>query len=267
MPVSDLLSLTRVVAIAHRGGAKLRPENTVAAFDHAVTLGVDGLECDVHLSRDGVPVVIHDATLDRTTNATGPVEALTADALARVDTGYHFGADGGRPYRGTGLGVPRLADLLARYSDVSWVVEIKGDRPEVAAPILDVVRRAGAMDRVVIGGFSDAVLQAARLAVPELPTGAGGDEVRNAVARSRFWLRPRRSGFRVLQVPCRRNGVQVLGERFVRAARRAQVPVQAWIIDDPAEMRQLIAWGVTGLISDRPDIAVQVVAEARSSRR
>ena len=89
--IRRLLSLTEPAVIAHRGGSKLRPENTLAAFDHAASLGVDGLECDVHLSRDGEPVVIHDPTLDRTTDASGPVSALTADELARVDAGYRFG--------------------------------------------------------------------------------------------------------------------------------------------------------------------------------
>src|SRR5215510_15145809 len=96
----------KVAAIAHRGGSRLRPENTLASFDHAVELGVDGLECDVHLSSDGEPVVIHDPTLDRTTNATGPVSERSALELSRVDAGYQFGATDGRPYQGGGLGVP-----------------------------------------------------------------------------------------------------------------------------------------------------------------
>src|SRR5215510_2479468 len=102
----------KVAAIAHRGGSKLRPENTLAAFDHALSLGVDGLECDVHLSSDGEPVVIHDPTLDRTTDATGPVSAQTAKTLAGVDAGAKFAAGDARPYCGAGIGVPRLAEVL-----------------------------------------------------------------------------------------------------------------------------------------------------------
>src|SRR5690606_17160459 len=102
-----------------RGGAGLRPENTMAAFEHAVSLGVDAVECDVHLARDGEVVVIHDDTLDRTTDARGPVSALTAAELARVDAGASFvDASGGAPWRGAGIGVPRLADLLDRFTDL-----------------------------------------------------------------------------------------------------------------------------------------------------
>ncbi len=105
-----LLSLDHLNVIAHRGGSKLRPENTLAAFDHAVTLGVDAIECDVQLSRDGEVVVIHDATLDRTTDARGPVSSLSAAELGRVDAGFHFGAAQGHPCRGKGVYVPRLAE-------------------------------------------------------------------------------------------------------------------------------------------------------------
>src|SRR6185369_17288932 len=92
---------------AHRGGAKLRPENTLLAFDHGLALGADGLEFDVHLSRDGVVVVHHDATLDRTTSGHGPLSALTADQLARLDAGFHHEA-----FRGRCGGIPRLDDVL-----------------------------------------------------------------------------------------------------------------------------------------------------------
>ncbi len=88
-----LLSFDRVVAIAHRGGSALRPENTILAFDHAVSLGVDGLECDVQLSRDDEVVVIHDPTVQRTTDGTGAVRDFTADELARLDAGAQFGPD------------------------------------------------------------------------------------------------------------------------------------------------------------------------------
>src|SRR5579864_6919321 len=123
---SALLALDRVVAIAHRGGSRLRPENTLAAFDHALTLGVDGLECDVHLSSDGEVVVIHDDRLDRTTNASGPVAARTAADLGRLDAGFRFDEAAGFPYRGCGIGVPRLADLLDRAASVPLIIEIKG---------------------------------------------------------------------------------------------------------------------------------------------
>src|SRR6478672_9388970 len=100
--LDSVLSLDRLTTIAHRGGGKLRPENTLAAFDHALQLGVDAIECDVHLSRDGEVVVIHDPTLDRTTDASGQVSDMTAAELANVDAGFRFSSNGGFPYRDAG---------------------------------------------------------------------------------------------------------------------------------------------------------------------
>src|SRR5512140_281418 len=100
---------------AHRGGSAQAPENTLAAFDRGLACGAEGLELDVHLSCDGVVVVHHDRTLDRTTNATGPIGARTAAELARLDAAYHYDAAAGYPLRGCGIGVPAFADVLARY--------------------------------------------------------------------------------------------------------------------------------------------------------
>jgi glycerophosphoryl diester phosphodiesterase len=259
--LSRLLSIHDVVVIAHRGGSRLRPENTMAAFDHAASLGVDGLECDVHLSRDGEPVVIHDATLDRTTSDTGPVAERTAEELADVDAGFHF-ADGPRfPYRGAGLGVPRLSDLLARHPGLPLVIEIKGGAPETARRVLEVVRAAGALDRVLVGSFSDGPLAEVRRMAPAVPTSASRLEVQDAVRRSLLRLTPRAPGYAIIQAPYRLRGRKVFGRGFVRAARRAGIPVQAWIVDLEDDMRRLLDWGVTGLISDRPDVALRVVNE------
>jgi glycerophosphoryl diester phosphodiesterase len=265
MPVlSSLLSFSHASVIAHRGGSKLRPENTIPAFDHAASLGVAGFECDVHLSRDGEVVVIHDATLERTTDATGPVSGRTAAELARVDAGFRFGAEAEYPHRGQGIGVPTLAELLERHPSLPIIVEIKGERPETAARAIAVVREGRAESRVIVAGFSDVVLREARRLAPEIPTSASSDEVRSAVRRAHMWVGPRRTGFQVFQMPLRIKGREVITRRFVRTARRAGVPVHAWIIDDRADMRRLLDWGVTGLITDRPDLALSL---AKNSSR
>jgi glycerophosphoryl diester phosphodiesterase len=255
--IESLLSLSRVVVIAHRGGSKLRPENTIAAFDHAATLGVDGFECDVHLSRDREVVVIHDPTLDRTTGARGPVADRTVAELARVDAGFHFGPDAGHPHRGRGIGVPTLAELLDRHPVMPVVVEIKGESPETASRALAVVRDARAEGRVILAGFSEVVLREVRRLAPGIPTSASRDEVKSAVRRAHLWLGPGPAGYQVFQMPLRLNGREVITRRFVRTARRAGLPVHAWIIDDEADMSRLVEWGVTGLITDRPDMAAR----------
>lgn len=268
MPHSNagtLLALDRVVAIAHRGGARLRPENTVAAFDHALLLGADAIECDVHLSADGQVVVIHDSMLDRTTDGTGPVASRTAAELAQVDAGYRYHDDGGFPWRGKGIGVSTLGEVLDRYSTVvPIIVEIKGAGLELVERTVAVIRTHGAASRVIVAGFSHAALDYVRRLAPELVTSAPRSEVQSAMARSRFWL-PLASGpARVFQVPFRLGGRPVLGERFVRAARRHGIPVHAWVVDEVEDMDRLIRMGITGLISDRPDLAVKI---ARLSTR
>ena len=232
------------------------------AFTHALSLGVDAVECDVRLSRDGQPVVIHDETLDRTTDRTGRVAELTAEELATaVDAGHHFGAADGFPFRAQGVGVPRLLDVLTLTGDVPVIVEIKGDDETSVGPVLEVIKAAGAADRVIIGGFSHAVLSAVRRLAPGLLTSASQAEVISALRRSYIWLPPRRPAFRLIQAPLQLRGRRVLTRSLVRVLRRAGLPVQAWIVDEMDDMRRLLDWGVTGLISDLPDRAVTVVRE------
>jgi glycerophosphoryl diester phosphodiesterase len=206
----------RPLIFAHRGGAKLAPENTLAAFDRGLEAGADGLELDVRLSRDGLPVVSHDATLDRTTDARGPVSAMTARQLAVVDAGYRFSRDGSFPWRGRGLGVPSLTEVLARYPACPLIIEMKVDSEEMARATVDVVRAAGALDRVCLGSFGRRVLEAARSYEPRLATGAAGTETRPTLYRSRIgWtVKERHTG---LPVPERRGLTSVVSKRFIRA--------------------------------------------------
>ncbi len=254
--LNRLLSLSTPVAIAHRGGSRLNPENTLAAFAHAAALGVDAIECDVRLSQDREVVVIHDETVDRTTDRTGRVADFTAAELATFDAGHHFGAERGFPARGRGFGVPRLRDALAEWPDLPFVVEIKGDRVADVDRVLGVIREAGAEHRVMLGGFDVGVLRAVRMLAPNLITSASSFEVRAALRRAMLFLRPRPTGYQAFQVPHVFRGRRVLRRSFVRAARRAGLPVHVWVVDDPDEMRTLLDWGVSGLISDRPDLAV-----------
>ncbi|HET7698831.1 MAG TPA: glycerophosphodiester phosphodiesterase [Vicinamibacterales bacterium] len=246
------------LVFAHRGGAKLRPENTLLAFDHGLSLGADGLEFDVRLSRDGVVVVHHDATLERTTDGTGPVAARTADELARLDAGFHFEAHRGR----TG-GVPRLQDVLRRYPAARCIIEMKVNEPELAHRTIDAVRAARAVDRVALGSFGTRVLRAARDYEPRIPTGASREETRLALYRS--WVRwpVRRPAYREFQVPEVSGSTRVVSPRFVRYAHEARVSVAVWTVDAEDDMRRLLAWGVDAIISDRPDIAVQVARAGR----
>ena len=145
---------TLPLVFAHRGGCDLGPENTIAAFDLGLAAGADGLECDVHLSSDGVPVVCHDDLLDRTTDATGPLSALTAAELAGVDAGCRFrNLAGETPFARQGVGIPTLREVIQRYGGTRIIVEMKEDSRRMGQAVADVVRAAGAADSVCAAGY------------------------------------------------------------------------------------------------------------------
>jgi glycerophosphoryl diester phosphodiesterase len=255
---------SRPLAFAHRGGAALRPENTLEAFDYGLSFGADGLELDVHLSRDGVVVVHHDETLERTTNARGPIAALGADDLAHVDAAHWFTTDStSYPFRGRGIGVPRLRTVLERYPRALLIVELKTPDAELARRTVDAIRDADAIGRVALGSFYWRALDAARRYEPRIPTGAAREETRWALYRSRVRWPLGRTKYREFQVPVKAGSTVIVTPQFIAHAHRAGLPVRVWTINDPAEMEQLLQWGADSVISDRPDLAVDVCRRFR----
>jgi len=238
---------SRPLVFAHRGGSALAPENTMDAFANGISLGADGIELDVHLSRDGAVVVHHDATVDRTTSGSGAVAALGADELAR-------------------LNVPRLADVLARFRDTRVIVELKVNSAELAREVVDVVRRADAVERVCLGSFGTRVLRAARALEPAIATSAAREEVRWALYRSWVGWPARRASYVGFQVPEWAGPTRVVSRRFVDTAHCAGHSVQVWTVDTEDDARRLLGWGVDALITDRPDLVVPVVREVREVR-
>lgn len=233
---------SRPLVFAHRGGSKIAPENTIAAFDRGLTAGADGLELDVHLSRDGVVVVHHDRTLERTTRANGLLSERTAAELETLD-------------------VPRFGDVLARYPNTGIIVELKEPGPDLARAVIGEVRRAGAAGRVCLGSFSLTALRAARAMAPDVATSGARFEVRMALYRSWVHLSPGRVAYRAFQVPETSGTTRVVSPRFVRLAHKAGIAVHVWTVDEPADIRRLLDWGVDGIISDRPDVAADVVRD------
>lgn len=246
--------------IAHRGGAGLAPENTLEAFTRAVRdWEADILEMDVRATADGEIVVIHDATVDRTCDGEGRVADLTHAELREMDAGYRFRDPDGRPsFRGRGVRVPLFEEVLESFPDLRLNVDSKA--PEAAAPLVRIVRRHDAEDRVLVAASEEPHREGARGYTG--PWGASRVQVR------RFWLLHRVGlsglypmGADALQVPVRWQGREVVTPRFVRAAHRANVPVHAWTVDDAEEMRRLLAWGVDGIQTDRPDVLARALVE------
>jgi glycerophosphoryl diester phosphodiesterase len=244
LPVLRVFNSGRPLVFAHRGGGALARENTIEAFDNGLSLGADGLELDVHLARDGVVVVHHDLTLDRTTPLRGPIADRPAAELAQV-------------------GVPALAAVVRRYSHVPIIIELKVDSAEMAHAVIGVVRAAGALDRVCFGSFGRRVLGLVRTLEPVAATSAAPEEVRLALYRS--WCRwpVKRVAYAGYQVPEWAGTTRVVSPRFVDHAHRAGLYVQVWTVDTEVDARRLLGWGVDALITDRPDIIVPVARAVR----
>jgi glycerophosphoryl diester phosphodiesterase len=251
------------VNLAHRGASARAPENTLEAFRLAVQAGAGGLELDVHLTRDGHLVVIHDPTLDRTTNSSGAVAGMTLDELREADAGYNFSADGGdtHPYRGLGLRIPRLDEVLREFPGVVVNIDMKADRPGIEAAVLEVLRKAGAEGRsLVVSSRLGAVRRFRRMSGGRISTGASRSETGIfflfANLRLERLLRP---AYDALQVPLSYRGLPLVTRRFVRAAHAAGVRVDAWTINETEEMRRLLDLSVDVIMTDRPGALADVL--------
>ena len=157
--------------------------------------------------------------------------------------------------------VPTLSDVLARYSTTGIIIELKERGSELARAVVGDVRRANAIGRVCLGSFSVTALRAARAAAPDIMTSGARFDVRMALYRSWCGLSPGRVSYQAFQVPETSGGTRVVTPRFVELAHKSGIAVQVWTIDEPEDIRRLLSWGVDGIISDRPDVAAEVVKD------
>ena len=266
-PFFEGMVADRPVVIAHRGGADLWPENTLRAFQGAVDLGARVLEMDVHQTADGVPVVIHDETVDRTTNATGRVIDFTLEQLRELDAAYRFSphdAPGTFPARGTGVTIPSLREVFEAFPDVHMIVEVKEEDTTVADEVLGLVAEFDRVDRTLLASFSHDILMHFRARNPDVATHASEPEAtRFLIASWLFSAGMVSPKYEALLVPPSVGPLPVLTGRFLQAADNRRLFVAGWTINDLSPMRIYARRGIGGLITDRPDLALQVAAELR----
>ena len=218
----------------------------------------------MHATADGAVVVLHDATVDRTTDGTGPVRALRLAEVQALDAGYRFETpDGAFPFRGCGVRIPTLAELLAACPDVALNVEIKQDAPPIEDAVLAVLDRFDARQRTLLAAESAAIMARIRARAPDVVTSFSAAEVADFVARLRDgrlagWSPPGVA----LQVPPAWGGVAIVTAESVAAAHAHGVEVHAWTINDEEEMRRLLALGVDGIMTDFPARAAAVLGRA-----
>lgn len=256
--VHPILDTSRRSVVGHRGNRAHAPENTLESFAQAVVLGVDALEFDVHLSADGVPVVHHDRTLDRTTSGTGPIAARTVAELQALDAGMHWTADGGRshPYRDRGIRVPTLAELLDAFADVPLLIEIK--TPAASLAVRRVLERHGATPRAVVDAFEAAALVPFRAS--SIAIGSARGDVARLLATTLTGQRPRAVAYRAVCVPLAYRGLPLPVTRFASALRPLGVPVHVWTVNDVRVAMALWRAGIAGIITDDPGAMLQARA-------
>jgi glycerophosphoryl diester phosphodiesterase len=247
---SSLLSKPFLI-IAHRGGAGLWPENTIHALQHAAQLGVNLSEIDLHMSRDGVLVVIHDETIERTTNGQGRVQDFTFAELKKFDAGYHWTADNGRtfPFRGQGITIPSLVEVFDAFPEQSFSLEIKQSTPPLLAALRDVIHKYAKTQRILVSAFNPRVMKVFRRLCPRVATAAHDDEMRQLTKMSRFYL----ENFLKLKADCLEVPESIVTPRLIHAAHKLGKRIDVWTVNETKAMQRLIDWGVDGILTDFPD--------------
>ena len=245
--------------IAHRGGSALMPENTLPAFLAASERWrADMIELDVRATADGHCVVIHDATVDRTTDGTGDVAGMTLAELQQLDAGFHFSPDGGAtfPLRGQGIRVPTIDEVFSALPDMRITIEVKS--ADAQTPLFRTIHEFRATGRVIAAGERNAY----RTQFGQY-SGAKSASLEEAMP---FFLMHKFLVARLGRVPadvvqtCEvYRGRRILSERLVRDFHRAGVMVHVWTVNETADMERLLDWGVDGLVTDRPDRLARVL--------
>lgn len=238
----------------------------MVSFERGLAHGADILELDVHATSDGCIVVVHDPTLDRTTNGAGPVCAQSWEVVARLDAGFRFSLDGRTyPCRGTGVQIPSLEAVFQRFPDARFNIEVKQASPAIAARVVELVRRHGCADRVLLAAEDDAIMQDIRAAAgAAIATGFSALEVADFIGRLQSGhLDGYAPAGRALQIPVAFGDTELVTAASVHAAHALGLEVHVWTINDRAEMERLLDLGVDGIISDLPRVARAAVDARR----
>lgn len=256
----------RPLVIAHQGGDGLWPSDTMVAFERAVALGVDMLEMDLHATADGQLVLMHDETVDRTTNGSGRLEDMTLAEVKALDAGYRWTADDGQtyPYRGQGITVATVEELFQTFPDMPMNIEIKlvEDQP-VAELFCQLIRQYNMQDKVLVASFHQDAMDEFRAACPDVSTSITQNEVIEFFVRQTLGLASSYSPpGQAVQVPEYRSGLHVLTPRFVKHAQNRGMDVHAWTINEGEDMQRMIDLGVDGIITDYPDRLLDLLARS-----
>ena len=246
----------RPLVIAHRGGGGLAPENTLEAFRRSVELGVDVLELDVHSTADGALVVIHDRTVDRTTDGGGRVNEMSLAALKKLDAGHRFTADGGQtfPFRGQGVTIPTLDEVLQAFPEMKFNIEPKQATPSLVGPLCNLLKERRMTGKTIVASFNQTLIDEFRQACPDVATSAGPTEVTKFLSLYKTGLTGAFSpAMHALHIPQSAGWLYTVDGDFIRAARERNLQVHVWTVNEIEDMKRLTELGVDGIMTDYPD--------------
>lgn len=250
--------------IAHRGDSRNYPENTLPAFESAVRMGIDVVETDIHLTKDGVLVIWHDPTLERNTDGSGRIEDHTLEELRRFDAGYTFTQDGGKtfPFRGKGVRICTLAEALEHCPEQRFNIDLKTKCPEIVDEFIRVIREHDAVDRVVGASFHLSNLKRLRRLAPDFLTSVTTAEVVPLLFRQKTHTLPKAFKRKIIfQIPMAAGPVKVVTPAFVKAMHQRGAVVMVWTINDEETMRKLFEMGVDSVMTDDPALVIKVADE------
>ncbi len=254
-------------SLAHRGASAHAPENTLEAYRMAVESGAGGLELDVHMTRDGQVVVMHDDDVDRLTDGAGLVREKSLQELENLEVGYHFSPDGGStfPYRGRGLKIPTLQEVLQQFPNTPINLDIKEDQAGFEEAVLRIIEKNDAENRTFVASQKHRVVRKFRkLSGGAVPTSSSQLEIAIFLVLSRLRLESLlRPSYVALQIPTSHRGIELVTPGFISAAHNLGVRVDVWTIDEPKEIHRLLDLGADVIMTNRPEVLAEVLEQRR----
>lgn len=269
MSEKDFFKNNRPIVIAHQGGELLAPSNTMAAFTNAANMGVDVVETDLHITKDGHLVAIHDPTVGRTTDGHGKVADMTLEEIQKLDAGYRFkDLQGDYSFRGEGVYIPTAEEMFQSLGNIRIEMEIKDDNPperidEMAAKLWALIEKYHMEDKILVASFDQDILTTfEKYAKGRVATSAGRQEVKSFVIFHKFFLRnlytPHVDAF---QIPTEDSGFDLTDKKLIDGAHRRGMQIHYWTIDDPKTMKILLDAGADAILTNRPDLLLKVLEE------
>ena len=260
-PFFDNFSADQYPLVIAHAGSELYPHDTLFALKEYAAMEVDVLEMDLHMTADGEIILIHDHTVDRTTDGSGDVREMTLEEVQALDAGWYWTKDEqSYPFRGQGIIIPTLEEVFEIFPDYAMIIEIKQDSPPMAAPLCELIREYGMENKVMVASSRERAMQEFRSNCPEVATSATRAEVKQLVVRGFLLLGGTITPmYEALQVPEKDNDIPVVTPLFLWFAHNRNLQVHIWTINEAEEIQRFIDMGLDGIMTDRTDTMLEIL--------